>query len=388
MNRTDDPRDPVTGDPRSGDARDAVTHAGRIDPEAEPATIEKQIDAKRADIGRTLDALEQRFSPGQMVDQTLGVVRDNGGEMAQNLGRQFRDNPMPFVLVGVGVLWAIAAQGRGGRGDVGHYRSRYGYGGDYAGRDFDERYDHDDFDRGGARSQTYGLRDDGSDFTPRYSEGSIPSTTGSFATDGDEDDESMLDKARERFDAMGNRLSDTATDVSDRVAGMSDEAARRYRASMADAARRRGEWGRGMRDGMDSVGRYGRDAGYRARYQARSATDTVTQMVQDQPMVAGALGVAVGAMIGALLPSSDIEDRYIGEHADEAKRLARERAESGMERANEELEGGMQELRGKVEQAAGTMREKAERIAADTRQEAENRLGEADRKASEVTGKG
>jgi len=378
----------------AGDPRHADTHGTRIDADAAPGTIEKQIDAKRADINRTLNALEERFSPGQMVDQTMGLFRDNGGEMAQNLGRQVRDNPLPFLLTGVGLVWAMMASSspRGGS-SMGHYRSRYGYDGDYRGRDLDERYDQD------GRDRAYGaVGDGGSDFTPRYTAGAVPSTTGSFASDGqtEEDDEGLLAKARERFGEMGDRLSGAADDLSENVAGMSDDARRAYEDRKADMRRRRAQWDRGVRDGMDSARGYGasardygRDAGRRMRRGAGSLSDDVSGFVQEQPMVVGAIGVAVGALIGALLPASEVEDRYLGDHADEAKRVAREQGESGMERVREEAdrlrqeaEGGLDQLRDKVEDVAGTARSKAEEAAGQARAVAEDRIDEADRKAS------
>lgn len=404
----------------AGDPRDADTHGKHIDADASPSTIEKQIDAKRADINRTLNALEERFSPGQMVDQTLGVFRDNGGEMAQNLGRQMRDNPVPFLLAGVGLAWAMMSSSRSGRSDssVGHYRSRYGYGGDYDGRRFDERDDFggDDRDDRYGRERYHGpVGDGGSDLTPRYTAGTVPSTTGSYADvhayDGDDDDDGFLDKARDGFDVLGNRLSDAKEDLTRKVSEMSDEARRRYE-SMSDEARtrydegrrryaemdaegrrryhdtrirarlKRQEWERGLRDGMASARDYGRDAGRRARRQARSTVSSASDFVQEQPMVAGALGVAVGALIGALLPASRVEDRYVGEYADEAKRAARQQGEAGLERVREEAESGVEQLRDTVENTAGTVREKAERTAEEARSLAEDRIDEADRKAS------
>ena len=404
----------------AGDPRDADTHGTHIDADASPSTIEKQIDAKRADINRTLNALEERFSPGQMVDQTLGAFRDNGGEMAQNLGRQMRDNPVPFLLAGVGLAWAMMSSSSRSGSSIGHYRSRYGYGGDYDGRHFDERDDYRDDDaygRRGGRDRHYGpVGDGGSDLTPRYTAGTVPSTTGSYAAayayDGDDDDDDgFLDKARDGFDVLGNRLSDAKEDLTRKVSEMSDEARRRYE-SMSDDARtrydegrrryaemdaegrrryhetrirarvKRQEWERGLRDGMASARAYGRDAGRRARRQARSTVSSASDFVQEQPMVAGALVVAVGALIGALLPASRVEDRYVGEYADEAKRVAREHGEAGLERVRDEAESGVEQLRETVQDTAGTIREKAERTAAEARSAAEDRLDEADRKAS------
>ena len=382
----------------------------RIDPDASAGTIEKQIDAKRADINRTLSALEERFSPGQMVDQTLGLVRDNGGEVVQNLGRSFRDNPMPFVLTGVGLIWAMASSGPGGGSSIGRYRSRYyGRGQDdgYAGRDIDERslayrdsaytgrdtYQRDAF--AGVARGSVGVSG-GSDLQPRYSDGSYASTTGSFASAWDDEEEdkddgkSFVQKMRERAEAMGEKVSDATDSLSEEVSGMSEEAANRYREAKAEAAWRRErakDRARHHRERagveMENARRRAFELGEEGRRRAYSAAGSASDFVQEQPMLAGALGAAVGALIGALLPTSEVEDRYLGEHADTAKREAQAKAETGMGRLREEAESGMERVRSEAEGGLAQAREKVESAAAEARGRVEKGLSEADRKARE-----
>jgi hypothetical protein len=58
----------------------------------------------------TLTALEQRLTPGQLVDQGLDYLRKSGAnEFVQNLGGQAKNNPMPIALVGIGLAWLMAA---------------------------------------------------------------------------------------------------------------------------------------------------------------------------------------------------------------------------------------------------------------------------------------
>jgi len=394
-----------------------------IDPDASVRTIEKQIDAKRADIDRTLSALERQLSPSDMVDRGIGLVRENGGEVVQNLGRQFRDNPMPFLVTGIGMIWAMASPG-GSRSSIGHYRSRYGYGDDDRGRDFDEL--DSEFARGtGARAGAearFVSGESGSDFTPRYTDGSIPSTSGALASgladnpygDDESDDDGFLDSVRDGMDKLGNRLSGAADELTTKVSDMSDEARRRYEALSDDARsrydegrrryaemdadarekyrttrlqarQRRADWERGLRDGMDSLRANGQDMGRRARHQARSSADSIGDFVQEQPMVAAAIGAAIGAVIGALLPATRVENRYLGEYADEAKREARARAEPVVDQARERAERGVQQVSGMVEEASGTVRAKVEQAASEARGKAEEGIAKADRKASDAT---
>src|SRR5687767_12453897 len=76
----------------------------------DPAMIERDIGETRQEVNQTLDALQAKLSPGQWMDRALGFVRENGSEFAQNLGGTIRENPIPVILTGIGVLWMIASR--------------------------------------------------------------------------------------------------------------------------------------------------------------------------------------------------------------------------------------------------------------------------------------
>jgi len=68
-------------------------------------------------------------------------------------------------------------------------------------------------------------------------------------------------------------------------------------------------------------------------------TRSISNFMQEEPMVLAGLGIALGAIVGAMLPSTDIEERYLGPVADSAKQqatdVAREQWERGKEMAAE-----------------------------------------------------
>lgn len=74
--------------------------------------IEREIDRDRSHFNETLHALENKFSPGQLVDQALGYARRNGGDFSNNLVRTISSNPLPTILTGIGVAWMAMSQGR------------------------------------------------------------------------------------------------------------------------------------------------------------------------------------------------------------------------------------------------------------------------------------
>ena len=78
------------------------------------AEIEREVRNSRADVERTLDQIQERLSPGQLLDQAVGYLRGGGGEFMRNLGDSVRSNPLPVTLVGVGLAWMMLAGGRNG----------------------------------------------------------------------------------------------------------------------------------------------------------------------------------------------------------------------------------------------------------------------------------
>jgi hypothetical protein len=75
-----------------------------------PAELESEINQIRADMDSTLDAIERRFSPGEIVDRVLHDMKGGPTEFATNLGRAIRDNPVPSALVGIGVGWLLLSE--------------------------------------------------------------------------------------------------------------------------------------------------------------------------------------------------------------------------------------------------------------------------------------
>ena len=74
-----------------------------------------------------------------------------------------------------------------------------------------------------------------------------------------------------------------------------------------------------------------------AREQVDSARERMDRLLQEQPLMLGALGLAAGALIGALLPTTEAEDRFIGDVRDKAvknvARASRTRFEAARENA-------------------------------------------------------
>lgn len=292
-----------------------------IDPgDKSSAELEREVREQRADVERTLDAIQERLSPGQLVDQAMTYLRDGGGgEFVRNLGDSVKHNPVPVALIGVGIAWMMASSGR---------RNGYPARDHWIEEDFDEfddlePYEASVYDTPGATySGTPGAASPG---LHEAGPGAAEPTSGAWsstATDEDGDHAGFADRAkataegaRERAEELRQRARGAAHDARASAGEMSAEA----RAAMARA--RRGLSDRARRT-RESAGRYGRQA-------RRGFLSTL----DEQPLVLGAIGLAVGAALGSALPPTEREDRLMGDTRDRLKRRAASAGRDQMERA-------------------------------------------------------
>jgi Protein of unknown function (DUF3618) len=256
------------------------------------AEIEREVRESRADVERTLDQIQERLSPGQLLDQAVGYLRGGGGEFMRNLGDSVRSNPLPVTLVGVGLAWMMLAGGRnGGRSRAPDWE-----------RDDWERDDWDDLSYDPYAEPEYAA---GS----LYEEATVGPTFGSESTTGS--------GIGERMSQAGER----ASELGDRAKEASARAKERAEALGARAGERLSEAGDRLR------GRAGR-TGASARHYGRRAKEGAFHALSEHPLVLGAFGLAVGAALGGALPPSETEDRLMGRTGD---RLQRRDAEAGRE---------------------------------------------------------
>jgi hypothetical protein len=79
--------------------------------------------------------------------------------------------------------------------------------------------------------------------------------------------------------------------------------------------------------------------GVRARASVGNMRSTVGGLLQRQPLLLGAIGLAIGAGVGASLPISDIETEYLGDASAEFQAKARAVANEQRERASDVATG-------------------------------------------------
>lgn len=220
-----------------------------------PEEIESDIERTRAEVSSTLDAIQQKLTPGQLIDQAVSYARTSlPADFGANLGNAVRDNPLPVALVGIGLAWLMAS----GRHADGLARQRR---------------------RIAVREEMRAAS---------YSSGAHP----------DEHHEGAAHRAASKIGEAGRDMKDKVSDLGHRIGDSTSAAANRAR-----------EMGQGARARIGEISERSQRSYYRTK-------DSVSHMVEEQPLLIGALGLAVGTLLGAVLPRTQREDEMMGEARD------------------------------------------------------------------------
>jgi ElaB/YqjD/DUF883 family membrane-anchored ribosome-binding protein len=260
------------------------------DDEREPQAIERSIDATRADMRATLEALERRFSFERLVDMTVGRIRERGGEFAGNLTDAATRNPIPLLMVSIGVGWMMLASRRGSEANGAYYSGS----GDYTG---------DQHERAGM----------------------------------------LREKARHLRERAGH-LRERASEAADKVHGAMDSARETVHgatASMHSALdSTRETWkhaAESSRHTVEHTAESLRSGASRAAEVTRAQAERMTRLLHEQPLMLGALGLAAGAIIGALLPTTEHEGRMLGDVRNKAMKEVAQKSRAKFETAREHV---------------------------------------------------
>ena len=232
----------------------------RDETKKDPETLEREINQTRAEMNQTLDALERKLTPGQLLDECLSFLGKNTSEVASNLGNSIRENPVPMMLTAIGISWMMFSPGRGA--------STKPYD-DYTG----------DADYGG------------------NSYSSEPGT---------------LSKTRDKVQAATESVRSQLTSSKDAVI-----------------------------ETVNKTATLAQSGAIRAR-------EGISSLLQEQPLVIGALGVALGAAIGAALPSTEQEDRLMGSVRDQTLKEVTQRGAEQYEHARETVKKAAEEVQDAV----------------------------------------
>jgi len=301
------------------------------DTERRASEIRQEIDHTRAEMTETIDAIQAKLNPRNIVANATERVKtattervremaDTAGETAQEVMNQTRDtaggivqavqqNPVPAALIGLGAAWLL--MNRSGSGDGGRayqtpprrYRS-YSQEGEgivgtvksnpvpavlagvglgwlmYSGRE----------------QQTYG--------SGRYEYGS------------------------DRYEYRGGRGATTGPDRrwNERSSVGETEGTA---SSVSESA------GRMATRARDYVG----DTTQELQYQGRRAQNQLQRMMEDSPLLVGAGALMIGAAFGLAVPETEVENQWMGEARDTVMERTQEMAQNAASQVQQAAAG-------------------------------------------------
>jgi hypothetical protein len=259
------------------------------------AELEREIEQDRRRIEERIDAIQQRMSPGQMVDEALAYAKSSGGgEYVANFGNALKNNPIPMALMGVSLAWLMA----GPKTTTSSYAEP----------------SEPNYPLAPAQGQirrTGPVQSDGGSRYSHFADGTgkrfkaLTDETGRRAGH-------FVDESGKTFRGFADASGQQIHDIRDEAGKLFDDASgwvsktwQQMTSSVSSSAGR-------ARDAAAGAGRSSLDMG-------SALNDSILKHFQDQPLVGGALAFAVGAAIGAALPHTRQEDETIGVMADDVK---------------------------------------------------------------------
>ena len=290
----------------------------------DPDAIRRQIENTRAQMTNTINEIGERLSPDYLIDKAKTSVREATVErfrdmsyqanrrvegMSNSMSDTVRDNPLPVALIGLGLGWLFMS-GRNKR------------------QDYDMR--------GQYRTTGY-----------RYYESN--------------DGPGAMDQARHRLGDAADMVQDHAADIQNRVSGT----AQRVGESVSETAQRTGEAVRetayrvgenvGQRAEMvqeraadlshqarSEAERLAAEARWRAQAGVQQTRQTFWETMEQNPLTLGAIVLVAGAAVGASIPSTEYENRLMGEARDKLMDEAKVRAQDTVGRVQTVLQEAQQ----------------------------------------------
>ncbi|PDT15412.1 nutrient deprivation-induced protein [Rhizobium sp. J15] len=307
--------------------------------------LQREIDQDRQRLGQRIEALQERMSPGQLIDELIAYAKGGGGrEFVGNFGRALKENPLPVALMGVSLAW-LMAKGTPSSATGSTTRTE---------PEYDLYPVHGPVRRLGPPTFVGGVRySHFSDSTGKTLKALTDETgrrAGHFVDETGKTYRGFIDASGKRVD----QIVDETGAILDTASGWAAEKWEQVKTAVQDASEHATGTASALADRASS-------AATNLQEQTNKLNMMILTQFRDQPLVGGALAFAVGAAIGAALPSTEMEDELAGEASDAAK---------------EAIGTQTSELVDQGAAIASTAYQKAVAVASDAHDEIKDRLSE------------
>jgi len=289
---------------------------------SDPTRIESDLDQTRSRLGSHLSELQDKFSPGQVLDDLMGYFRGSeGAEVGRSLLDNVRGNPMPAAVTAIGLAWLMASKPTAGT--IGRAPASPGwdkFGAPVSLPSGPHLYGREDY---GATMARVREAEKGVARHPNEAEHS-------YSVRLDEVRGQAIGLARhaqESTESFGQRIRDALAAAEQTIAG----AASSLRDQASGAVSAAGSAANSLGVSAQSTAQNAVQSALGALSQSGKTGGNLAAAITENPVLLGALGLAAGALLGALLPVSEQEEAALGGIAGQARDAATSLAQQGLE---------------------------------------------------------
>lgn len=271
-------------------------------PTQSPDAIERDIERTQNSISNTVEELQERFSPRNLMNSLIGDENDGSDKLVSAA----KNNPLGVALIGAGAL--MLASGRTGSSIKNGVSSLT--------------------DRIGGSSNNRGVPAQPSD--PHHR-----SYLSHMNTVDHRDAESADEYRRRRDRARASYFM---------LEQGHEEEESAFRKRLDDAGEALRSRTSAFGDALSSGGQWASDSASSAADSVRSGSHTASVKAQDaykaNPMVGGLIAAAIGAVLGAVIPDTRFEDEQLGDLGEQARSEAGNLADTAKSKASDLVEQG------------------------------------------------
>lgn len=222
------------------------------------SSAEQHAEEARADLVGTLNQLRENLKPANVVDEVMTSAKVNASAVTDQVWETARKNPLPALMIGAGLAMILGVGTRYGAGSLSSARPKVP-----------------------ARARGAAPEVGATRSAPGQAGASIGGTVSALADTARQSGSTLLDAANSTLSSAldrGTAAAGTAYSNATRSSPMS--------------------WSR------------------------RNVGASLTQLIEEQPLVLAAVGIAVGAALGAALPTTEAENSLLGETSHSVKDAA------------------------------------------------------------------
>ena len=267
-------------------------------------------------VGDTASEIRTLVSPSHIKQEIKDYVRHERETLVDSLQRKAKENPLQLAAIGAAVaypalgllravpapLWLIGAglflTSRRGQQTAREVKAKV----DDVVRQGTEKVS----DLASSIQSDLEDRAEGARYGLQEVQDSISTSVGG-----------ITDKARAAFHDARDAITGAAGDAAAAAGGAASQA----KATANDLGQRAAQTAQSVKDSALGA--------------ATTSRDTVTNFINDNPLLVAGIGAAVGAFIAASIPPSEAENKLFGAGSEKLKNKAREAAAQGIEKAGD-----------------------------------------------------